>query len=78
VFFVLAGPACQQSGGPKTAELRGAVQKNETGFYIMSGGKRYVIEGQDLTAMVGKMVTMEGTVTENAGKYTITVTKVTE
>ena len=80
-FFILAGPACQQSGGPKSAELRGAIQ-NETdgsGFYIRSGGKRYHIESQqDLAEMVGKMVTIDGTVTETDGKFIISVTSVKE
>lgn len=77
VLFMAAFSACQQ-GGPHTAELRGAVQNGADGLYVRSGGKLYHIEGQDLTAMVGKMVTINGTVSESNGKYTISVTSFAE
>ncbi len=76
VIFVSLGPACQQSGGPAGAELRGAIQKdnNNGGLHIRSGGKLYTIESQkDLSEMVGKMVTLKGTITEKDGKSTFTV-----
>ena len=81
MFFVLAGPACQPSGEAKKAELRGSVQKETDGdgLYLRSGGKRYHIESQqDLSAMVGKIVTINGSVSENAGKHTVAVESVTE
>jgi len=77
--FLLAGTACQQgTTGPKQMELFGTVQKSTNGIIIMSEGKTYQVEGQDLTPMVGKMVTATGTVTEKEGKYTIAVTSVSE
>ena len=79
VFFVLAATACQQSGAAKSAELRGALQNedNGSGLYIRSGGRRYHVESQqDLSSMVGKIVTLEGTTSEKDGTYTISVNSV--
>jgi len=77
--FLLAGVACQKEAtGPKQMDLFGTVQKSDNGIIIMSEGKTYQVEGQDLTPMVGKMVNATGTVTEKEGKYTITVTSVSE
>ena len=75
VAFVSVGPACQQSGGSGNLELRGAIQKdNNGGLHIRSGGKLYTLESQqDLSSMVGKMVTLKGAVTESDGKNTFTV-----
>jgi hypothetical protein len=44
----------------------------------MSEGKRYLVEGQDLSNMKGKMVTAKGTVTEAGGKRVISITSFTE
>jgi hypothetical protein len=76
VIFASLGPACQQSGGPASMELRGAIQKdnNNGGLHIRSGGKLYTIESQkDLSEMAGKMVTLKGTIAEKDGKSTFTV-----
>lgn len=82
MFFVLAGTtACQQSGEAKKMELRGSIQQEteRDGLYVRSGGKRYHIESQqDLSAMVGKIVTIQGTVSENAGEYSVAVESVKE
>lgn len=81
VFFVLAATACQESGTTKTTTFRGALYKSSdgSGLYMRAGGKRYEIESQqDLEAMVGKMITMTGAVSENAGKYSIVVNSVKE
>jgi hypothetical protein len=82
MLFVLAGTtACQQSGEPKKMELRGSIQKETDGdgLYVRSGGKRYHIESQqDLTEMVNKIVTIHGSVSANAGKYSVAVESVTE
>ena len=81
VIFVSLGPACQQSGGPSAAELRGAIQKdkNNGSLHIRSGGKLYAIESQkDLSEMVGKMVTLKGTIAEKDGKNTFTVDSAVE
>jgi hypothetical protein len=80
-FFIMAVPACQQAGGAKGIELRGAIQKaaDDSGFYIRSGGKRYHIESeQDLSALVGKMVTMKGSVEEADGQLTVRVDSVVQ
>lgn len=80
-FFVIAGAACSQSGAAKSAELRGALQKEDggSGLYIRSGGKRYHIESQqDLSAMVGKMITVQGDISEKDGEYSIAVSSVKE
>jgi maltose-binding protein MalE len=77
--FLLTVTACQQEAqGPKQMQLFGSVQKSNNGIVIMSEGKTYQVEGQDLTPMVGKMVEAAGTVTEKDGKYTVTVTSVSE
>ena len=79
VFFILAATACQQSGAANSVQLRGALQNEDdgSGLYIRSGGKRYHIDSQqDLSAMVGKIVTLEGTTGEKDGKTTITVSSV--
>ena len=73
VSVALAGISCQQS-----AELRGAIHKDDGGgLWVMSGGKRYHIKSQqDLTSMEGKMVTLQGTISEEEGRRTIMVTGV--
>ena len=77
--FLVVGTACQQEAkGPKEMQLFGTVQKSPNGLIIMSEGKTYHVEGQDLTPMVGKMVEAKGTVTEKEGKYTVTITSVSE
>ncbi len=81
VIFVSMGPACQQSGGSTVVELRGAIQKDNTSgdLHIRSGGKLYTVEGQNnLSEMVGKMVTLKGTIAENGGKSTFTVDSAVE
>jgi hypothetical protein len=77
--FLMVGVACQQEAqGPKQMQLVGTVQKSANGVIIMSEGRTYQVTGQDLTAMEGKMVEANGTVTEKDGKYTIAVTSANE
>jgi hypothetical protein len=77
--FLVVGTACQQEAkGPQQMQLFGTVQKSPNGIIIMSEGKSYHVEGQDLTPMVGKMVEANGTVTEKDGKYTVAITTVAE
>jgi hypothetical protein len=81
IFLILAGTACQQSGETKKAELRGSIQKETdgSGFFLRSGGRRYHIESaEDLTAMVGKMVNMQGSISEIDGKYSIAMESMVE
>jgi hypothetical protein len=76
MFLILAGTSCQQSGAAGSAKLRGAIHAEDggTGLYIISGGKRYHIESQqDLSSKVGEMVTLNGTIDQKDGSYTITV-----
>ncbi|MFZ0131371.1 MAG: hypothetical protein WAK95_02435 [Desulfobacterales bacterium] len=58
----------------KQVEIFGTVQNSPGGFVIMSEGKQYLLEGQDLSGMKGKMVTIKGTVTEEGGKKVLHVT----
>ena len=79
VFLVLAATACQESGATKSTELRGGIQKNTdgNGFFIVSGGKKYQIESdEDLSAMMGKTVTVIGAVSKQDGKFTIVASSV--
>jgi hypothetical protein len=79
LFFVMAGTACQQSGAAKSSEFRGAIIKdNTTGMlYLRSEGKRYEIESQqDLSAMIGKTITMKGAISQKEGKTIIAVESV--
>ena len=83
VLFLVAGPAFLGTQAvaagkePKQVEIFGTVQNSPNGFVIMSEGKSYRIEGQDLSKMKGKMVTVKGTVTEEGGKRVINVTSST-
>lgn len=80
VLFLFAGAAFQanqaMAGGKeaKQVEIFGTVQNSPGGFVIMSEGKQYLLEGQDLSGMKGKMVTIKGTVTEEGGKKILHVT----
>ncbi|MFZ0242564.1 MAG: hypothetical protein WAL90_13040 [Desulfobacterales bacterium] len=79
-LFLFAGtliPANQVMASDKEAkqvEIFGTVQNSPNGFIIMSEGKQYRLEGQDLSSMKGKMVTIKGTVTEEGGKHVLHVT----
>lgn len=81
-FFLLTGSAFLQNqalaGGkePKQVEIFGTIQNSPNGLIIMSEGKQYRLEGQDLSAMKGKMVTLKGTVTEDGGKRVLNVTSI--
>jgi hypothetical protein len=83
-LFLVAGTAFQGSQAmaagkeAKEVEIFGTVQNSPNGFIIMSEGKQYRIEGQDLSTMKGKMVTVKGTVSEEGGKRVVNVTSVKE
>ena len=83
-LFLVAGTAFQGNqaiGAGKEAkevEIFGTVQNSPNGFVIMSEGKQYRIEGQDLSTMKGKMVTVKGTISEEGGKRVVNVTSVKE
>ena len=82
-LFLVGGTAFQLNQAmaagkeAKEVEIFGTVQNSPNGFVIMSEGKSYRIEGQDLSKMKGKMVTVKGTVTEEGGKRVINVTSST-
>jgi hypothetical protein len=84
VSFIAGGTAFTQnqataaSKEPKQVKISGTVQNSPDGIVIMSEGKRYLVEGQDLSNMKGKMVTAKGTVTEAGGKRVISITSFTE
>lgn len=83
-LFLFAGTAFQGNQAvaagkePKQVEIFGTVQNSPNGLVIMSEGKSYRIEGQDLSKMKGKMVTVKGTVTEEGGKRVVNVTSAAE
>jgi hypothetical protein len=79
-LFLVTGTAFQGNQAmaagkeAKEVEIFGTVQNSPNGFVIMSEGKQYRLEGQDLSSMKGKMVTIKGTVTEEGGKRVLNVT----
>ena len=60
----------------KAAEtgITGIVEKTETGIVINAADGKYVVTGQDLSALEGKTVKAMGNVTEVDGQKTIEVT----
>jgi len=83
-LFLVAGTTFQGNQAmaagkeAKEVEIYGAVQNSPNGFVIMSEGKQYRIEGQDLSGMKGKMVTVKGKITEENGKRVINVSSAAE
>jgi hypothetical protein len=83
-LFLVAGTAFQGNQATaagkeaKEVEIFGTVQNSPNGFIIMSEGKQYRIEGQDLSSMKGKMVTVKGTISEEGGKRVVNVTSAAE
>ncbi len=79
-LFLFAGMSFQANQAlasgkeAKQVEIFGTVQNSPGGFVVMSEGKQYLLEGQDLSSMKGKMVTIKGTVTEEGGKKVLHVT----
>jgi acylphosphatase len=84
VSFMAGGTVFMQnqamaaSKEPKQVKISGTVQNSPDGIIIMSEGKQYRVEGQDLSNMKGKMVTAKGTVTEEGGKRVIIITSFAE
>jgi len=83
-LFLVTGTAFQENQAmaagkeAKEVEIYGVVQNSPNGFVIMSEAKQYFIEGQDLSSMKGKMVTVKGTITEENGKRVVNVTSAAE
>ncbi len=58
----------------KPVTITGTVEKGDQGLTIKVGTTTYVLKGQDLSAMVGKNVTVTGTTAKiNKGIKSITV-----
>jgi hypothetical protein len=59
--------------------VTGTLEKTDQGIVISADdGNSYMVQGQDLSAMVGKTVMATGTLEEGASGKTIMVTKVEE
>ena len=68
-------------GGAIAAEetLTGVVEQGDQGIVLSADdGETYIIQGQDLSGMVGKSVKATGTLAEGTSGKTITVTSVEE
>jgi hypothetical protein len=60
----------------KPMTLSGTVEKTDAGIVIASDMGKFLVSGQDLSGMVGKMVKVTGTVQESPGNPTIQITSV--
>jgi hypothetical protein len=59
--------------------ITGTVQQTDQGIVISADdGASYLVQGQDLSAMVGKTLKATGTLEEGASGKTLTVTSVEE
>lgn len=59
--------------------LTGMIEKGDQGIVLAADdGETYMVQGQDLSDMVGKSVIATGTLAEGMSGKTITVTKVEE
>ena len=63
---------------PQTLAITGMVEKTDAGIVIATGMGKYLVNGQDLSNMIGKTVNVTGTVQEAMGTYTIDVVSVEE
>ena len=58
--------------------LQGPVAQTDAGIVIQAGDADYVVAGQDMSEMVGKEVTVVGTVSESGDTKTIHVMEIKE
>ena len=59
--------------------LTGIVEQGDQGIVLSADdGETYIVQGQDLSGMVGKSVKATGTLSEDASGKTITITNVEE
>jgi Protein of unknown function (DUF5818) len=59
--------------------ISGTIEQGDQGIVLSADdGQTYMVQGQDLSAMVGKTVKATGTLEEGAAGKTIMVTKVEE
>lgn len=66
------------SAAPDMLDVTGRVEQTEQGIVIATNVFKYRVEGEDLSAMIGKTVTATGTVEESEGQFTIHVLSVEE
>ena len=70
------GQVAQQGQNGQTEEISGTVVKTDEGIALFSDQGNYMVEGKDLSEMIGKNVKVTGTVQENQGQKVITVSSV--
>jgi len=58
--------------------ITGTVEQTEAGLVITADDGRYLVIGQDLTAMLGKRVEATGIISEQDGVKTIKVSSIEE
>jgi Protein of unknown function (DUF5818) len=59
--------------------ITGIIMKTDDGLAIKAtDGKEYLVQGQDLSAMVGKKVTVTGKISQSPSKKVLTVESVKE
>ena len=62
---------------PQTTEFDGTIALNESGLLLQTGAGKFIIEGQDLTDMVGKKVKIIGALVESERGKRIHISSVT-
>ncbi len=60
----------------QTLAITGMVEQSDSGIVIATGMGKYLVNGQDLSNLIGKTVNVTGTVQEAMGTYTIDVISV--
>ncbi len=70
------GQTAQQEQAGQTEEVSGTVVKTDEGIALFSDQGNYMVEGKDLSEMIGKNVKVTGTVQENQGQKVINVSSV--
>ena len=74
LVFVSISSVCVKSFGAGTEEIiAGTVVKTDKGIVVEADDGDYLVKGQDLTKMVGKMVEVTGVITETDKGETIEV-----
>ena len=67
-------PAAQSADA--SAQIRGTVVKTEEGIVIFSDRGSFMVAGQDLEGLVGKNVSVIGTIEETEGKSVVNILSV--
>ena len=61
----------------KTVKISGVLEQNAAGIMMVSESGKYLVIGQDLTEMVGKLLTIKDAIEESGGQMKITFEAVT-